>query len=211
MQSQLDELARGLIEAFSEKNITTTDGEPRLPGLFTWNGAIIDDTTTPPTADTIPTAYTPGLANLIQVNKEVIIVEGGQPKRIRDGGINGTDYVANGTAATGYSQLIKSRIDALDADMVFDSGAQIETNTSILEYATNSMGWMEQVRKAAVEANETKSASYQRVSEAYSNGTGVSLDEELSLLLDIEQSYKAAAKLVSTVDEMLSALMNMVR
>ena len=95
--------------------------------------------------------------------------------------------------------------------MVFDSGAQIETNTSILEYATNSMGWMEQVRKAAVEANETKSASYQRVSEAYSNGTGVSLDEELSLLLDIEQSYKAAAKLVSTVDEMLSALMNMVR
>nr|MBP8938800.1 hypothetical protein [Agrobacterium sp.] len=38
-----------------------------------------------------------------------------------------------------------------------------------------------------------------------------SLDEELSLLMDIEQSYKAATKLVTTVDEMLKSLMDMVR
>ncbi|MBC7313191.1 MAG: hypothetical protein H5U11_11910, partial [Rhizobium sp.] len=32
---------------------------------------------------------------------------------------------------------------------------------------------------------------------------------ELSLLLDVEQSYKASAKLVSTIDEMLQAVLAM--
>lgn len=35
--------------------------------------------------------------------------------------------------------------------------------------------------------------------------TSVSLDEELALLLDLEQSYKASAKLVAAVDEMITA------
>ena len=34
-----------------------------------------------------------------------------------------------------------------------------------------------------------------------------SLDEELALLLDLEQSYKASAKLVAAVDEMIAALL----
>jgi flagellar hook-associated protein 1 FlgK len=46
-----------------------------------------------------------------------------------------------------------------------------------------------------------------RSTEAYSNSTGVNLDEELILLLDVEQSYKAASKLLSTIDEMLATLM----
>ncbi len=41
--------------------------------------------------------------------------------------------------------------------------------------------------------------------------TGVSLDEELSKLLDLEQSYKASTKIVSTVNDMLQALMAAVR
>ncbi|MDP2733429.1 MAG: flagellar basal body rod C-terminal domain-containing protein, partial [Hoeflea sp.] len=46
-----------------------------------------------------------------------------------------------------------------------------------------------------------------RSAEALSNETGVSLDEELSMLLQLEQSYKASARLISVVDEMLKALM----
>jgi flagellar hook-associated protein 1 len=41
--------------------------------------------------------------------------------------------------------------------------------------------------------------------------TGVSIDEELSLLLDLEQSYKASAKLISTVDAMMASLLEAVR
>jgi flagellar hook-associated protein 1 FlgK len=47
-----------------------------------------------------------------------------------------------------------------------------------------------------------------RSSEAYSNETGVSLDEELTLLLDIEQSYKAATKMLNAIDEMLQSLLD---
>lgn len=228
MQTQLDELARSLIEAFAESPASPATS-PVLPGLFTWNGATVPSSAAPTSGNTsaIPTTYTPGLANLLQVNKEVVILEGGDPKKLRDGGINkgdpsGTPALAtdayvnntagvNGAPAAGYSDLIKARIDALGADMSFSTSTQIETQSSILEFASNSMGWLEQVRKAAVNADESKAAMYQRLNEAYSNNTGVSLDEELSLLLDIEQSYKAAAKLVATVDEMLTALLNIVR
>lgn len=73
------------------------------------------------------------------------------------------------------------------------------------------MGWLEQERSGATSANEAKGALYERSAKSYSNNTAVSLDEELSLLMDIEQSYKAATKLVTTVDEMLKSLMDMVR
>ena len=50
-----------------------------------------------------------------------------------------------------------------------------------------------------------------RTSEALSNVTGVNIDEEMSLLLDLEHSYQASAKLVQTVDNMLAALLAAVR
>ncbi|MGG2474957.1 flagellar basal body rod C-terminal domain-containing protein, partial [Rhizobium sp. BR5] len=106
---------------------------------------------------------------------------------------------------------IDSYVTAFDAPMNFAASTRIDTNTSILKYGTNSVGWLEQERSGATSANEAKSALYERSATSYSNNTAVSLDEELSLLMDIEQSYKAATKLVTTVDEMLKSLMDMVR
>ncbi len=40
--------------------------------------------------------------------------------------------------------------------------------------------------------------------------SGVSLDEEMTHMIQYEQAYNAAAKLVSTVDEMLSSILNIV-
>ncbi len=206
MQSQLDETARGLITMFAEKPADSTSGLPDMPGLFTYGS---------PLATTIPADGTvsPGLAASITVNPALIISQGGNPELLRDGGINGTDYVINtsGTGGTGFSKLIDSYVTAFDAPMNFDASTRIDTNTSILKYGTNSMGWLEQERSGATSAYEAKSALYERSSTSYSNNTAVSLDEELSLLLDIEQSYKAATKLVSTIDEMLQSLMDMAR
>ena len=77
-----------------------------------------------------------------------------------------------------------------------------------MEYATNSLGWLEQYRSNATTAAENTSAALSRSDEAYSNETGVNLDEELTLLLDIEQSYKAATKILNAVDEMLKSLLD---
>ncbi len=206
MQSQLDEIARGLITMFAEKPADPTSGLPDMPGLFTYGS---------PLATTIPPDGTvsPGLAASITVNPALIISKGGNPELLRDGGINGTDYVINTATSggTGFSALIRSYVTAFDAPMNFAASTRIDTNTSILKYGTNSMGWLEQERSGATSANEAKSALYERSATSYSNSTAVSLDEELSLLMDIEQSYKAATKLVTTVDEMLKSLMDMVR
>ena len=63
-------------------------------------------------------------------------------------------------------------------------------------------------RSNATTAAENTSAALSRSDEAYSNETGVNLDEELTLLLDIEQSYKAATKILNAVDEMLKSLLD---
>ncbi|MCM2456240.1 flagellar hook-associated protein FlgK [Rhizobium sp. CG4] len=207
MQNQLDEIARGLITLFAEKQADSTGTDPDLPGLFTYNDPA---TATVPAAGTI----TKGLAAAIKVHPDLIISQGGNPELLRDGGINGAAYVKNDLSnggGTGYSALIRSYVTALDTSIDFDPTTRIDTDTSLLKYASNSMGWLEQMRQGATNANDVKTAAYERAEEVYSNTTGVSLDEELSLLLDIEQSYKAATKLVSTIDEMLQSLMSMVK
>ncbi len=195
-QTQLDEIARGLIEAFQEVD---TGGGGELPGLFTWPGGIVTATGT----------VEPGLANLIRVNPAVRSDAGGDPMLIRDGGINGAAYVQNADGSSGFTDLINSYVDELAANRSFSADADLKTDASVLSFASNSIGWLEELRSNATTANENKQALYERTFQTYSSKTAVSLDEELSLLLDVEQSYKAAAKLVSTVDEMLKAVLEM--
>ncbi|TIO12253.1 MAG: flagellar hook-associated protein FlgK, partial [Mesorhizobium sp.] len=75
MQSQLDEIARGLITAFAE----TAPSQPNAAGLFTWSGA-----------PAIPAAGTlvDGLAGSISVNAAFDPSAGGSAALLRDGGAN---------------------------------------------------------------------------------------------------------------------------
>lgn len=200
-QAQLDEIARGLITAFTE---TGADGTatPKA-GLFAHrdaNGALLADV--PPAG-----AVVPGLAARITVNPAVI-PPAGTPDKLRDGGINGAAYVVN-TAGSSYGELLDKYNQNLEAPMAFDPDTMLEDAPGLLSFASNSMGWLEELRSGATSADETKTAMLTRMLDAYSSITGVSLDEELSLLLDIEQSYKAGAKLMATVDEMMQALLDM--
>ncbi len=67
-QSQLDEIARGLIEAFAESDQSATPSLPAAPGLFTYPGA----PAMPATATLIV-----GLAGTISVNPTVDPAQGG--------------------------------------------------------------------------------------------------------------------------------------
>jgi flagellar hook-associated protein 1 FlgK len=190
-QSQLDEIARGLITVFAESDPSGNLADQA--GLFIGTDSDI------PASATIVT----GLAAAIKVNPAA----SANPSLLRDGGINGTDYVVN-SGGSSYSALLQTYVTGLQSDQDFDPAANIDPGTSVMSFATNSVGWLEQLRSSASSADETKTAALSRTTEAYSNSTGVSLDEELSLLLDVEQSYKAAAKLLSTVDEMLQSLLD---
>ncbi|HXV29486.1 MAG TPA: flagellar hook-associated protein FlgK, partial [Sinorhizobium sp.] len=185
-QSQLDEMARGLVELFQEGG---------LPGLFTWSGGTV------PATGTIEV----GIAASLTVDPDAKA----DPFLLRDGGFNGV--VSNVGGASGYTELLDGFITAMETDMDFDAATGLDGTSSIMEFAAASIGWFEQIRSAASTADENKTALQARTEEALGNITGVSIDEELSLLLDLEQSYKASAKLISTVDAMMAALLEAVR
>lgn len=188
MQDQLDEVARGAIALFAEDSAGTP-----VAGLFTTKtGAAVAFNT----ANIIP-----GLASQITVASAVV----SSPFKLRDGNISGTS--TNTGNSSGYSELLRDYVAAFDTPMTFDGDTKLGTNVTLLNFSTEAVGWTENFRSNASTAGESTSALMTRASEAYSNNTGVNLDEELILLLDIEQSYKAASKLLSTIDEMLKALM----
>lgn len=197
MQNQLDEIARGLVAVFAETDQSATPTLPDMPGLFTWSGGSV------PTAGTL----TPGIAATLMVNPAVRTSMAGNPALLRDGGINGAAYVANSTGGASFSALIDSYVQKLDQPMAFDAAANLGSTASLVGFASDSIGWLEQNRSDATNASETKDAYQFRTLEALSNDTGVSLDEEMSLLLELEQSYKASARLLAAVDEMLRALL----
>jgi len=201
MQSQLDEIARALVVSFAESDQSTTPTLPDMPGLFTWAGGTI------PAGGTIQA----GIASSITVNPALIQSLGGNPSLLRDGGINGAAYSSNPTGAAGYSSLLDAHVLALDEPFTFDSAAGLSTSTSLMEFSAQSIGWLELNRSDAETASESREAARFRSIEALSNITGVSLDEEMSMLLQLEQSYKASARLISAVDEMLQTLMAAVR
>lgn len=197
MQSQLDEIARGLIVTFAERD-QSGGVLPDMAGLFTWTGG----PDLPPDA-TIST----GLAGLISINPAVDTTMGGDVTLLRDGGINGPDYVANTAAGASYSDLLFEYSERLDSPIDFDPAAGLDANASVTNFAGSAISWLELSRQQATNAAEVKSALMLRTSEALSNETGVNIDEEMALLLDLEHSYQASARLISAVDDMLSTLM----
>lgn len=193
MQGQLDEIARGLITAFAE----TAPSLPAAAGLFTWSGA-----------PAVPAAGTlvNGLAGSIQVNAAMDPAAGGNPTLLRDGGANGAAYVANTSGGSSYSSLLIAYGDKLDQPMSFDAAAGISASSSVTAYSANAIGWFEGVRKQASTAADAKEALATRTAEALSNDTGVNVDQEMSLLLDLEHTYQASARMMKTVDDMMAAL-----
>jgi flagellar hook-associated protein 1 FlgK len=206
-QAQLDETARGLIEMFAQTDRNATGVDP-MPGLFTW-----DDYAG---GDAIPTTGTvvPGLSAQIKVNDALVKSLGGDPTLLRDGGydvdgegVASTDYLGNIDGDASYSTILDDLVENFEDDMTFDTTTLLDASSTIGEFATGSVGWLEQLISESATAKDNKSAQLTRVAEALSNTTGVSLDEEMSLMLDLEQSYKASSKLVSAVDEMIQSLL----
>lgn len=201
MQTQLDEIARGLVTAFAEID-QTGGGFPNATGLFTWSGG-----------PAIPASGTlvPGLAGSIRINPAMDASVGGNTSFLRDGGANGAGYVVNIDGGASFADLLIAYGDRLDAPMALDTVAGLGATASVSSLSAAAIGWFEAARKTASSAADTKEALAARTAEALSNSTGVNVDTEMSMLLDLEHSYEASARLIKAVDEMLAALLAAVR
>ncbi len=200
-QRQIDEVARGLITAFAEKDQGVPATLPDAAGLFTYSGA-----------PAIPASgvLVNGLAETIRLNAAIDPAQGGQPSRLRDGGANGAAYLYNAAGAAGFTRRLTELIGAIGASQAFDASAQLDTQTSLRAFAEQSTGWIEAHRQEATTASELQTAIRTRADDALQRITGVSIDDEMSQLLQYERSYQASSKLISTVDQMFASLLQAV-
>jgi flagellar hook-associated protein 1 FlgK len=197
-QGQLDEIARGLINAYRETDVT---GDPAsaMAGLFR-NG----------TSTIIPLGLSTGLALSISVAATVDSKQGGNPFLLRDGGVSNPadpSYKLNTADAASFSDRLRALSTAPENAQGFAMSGGAFISVSLSLYAASSTGWIEGQRKSASTESEQRSAFLDRATQALSGATGVSLDTEMAKMLDLERAYQGSAKLISVIDSMLQSLL----
>jgi flagellar hook-associated protein 1 FlgK len=197
-QNQLDEIARGLIEAFAESD-QSASALPDVPGLFTYPGA----PGMPP-----PGTLAAGLAGLISVAASVDPLQGGDLALLRDGGISGDpSYIYNTDGGTGFVDRLDQFIAGLSQQRSFDPSVGLAPTATLTGYASSSVAWLQEERKTAGDNAEYSQTLLERSTEALSKETGVNIDEEMTTLLELERSYQASSRLITSIDNMLRTLL----
>lgn len=198
-QNQLDEIARGLIEVFAESDQSATPSLPDAPGLFTYDGA---------PAVPAPGTLLAGIAGSIRINPSVDPSQGGDLARLRDGGMAGDPaYVYNPTGASAYVDRLDQYITRLADQRAFDPAAQLTGTATLGGYGASSASWLQETRKSARDDGDYAETLLQRSTEALSKETGVNIDEEMTSLLELERSYQASTRLITTIDNMMQSLL----
>ncbi len=192
-QAQLDEVARGLIEAFAEQDQVAAGADQA--GLFTYAGG----PGIPPTGVRVL-----GIASTIAVNAAVV----GNASLIRDGGINGANYRYNTTpASAGFNARILEQAEAISANRSFSPVAGLTGTENLSRFAALSDGWLSAEREMANADYEYTSVMYERAADSLNKMTGINVQEEYLVMLELERSYQASSKLIAAVDKMFESLL----
>ena len=150
-----------------------------------------------------------GIAGSISVNASVDPAQGGNINLLRDGAISdpgNASYIYNTSGGAGYSDRLRSLADAFGQTIVFDGTTSLSTSTDLISFSVESTSWLQEQRRVASEDEGRSAAVLERAAISLSRETGVNLDEEMTLMLDIERSYQASARLMSSIDTMFEAL-----
>jgi flagellar hook-associated protein 1 FlgK len=193
-QNQLDQIANGLIsataETFPSGGSTTT-----APGLFTFAGS----------TGAMPTSAA-GLAGEIEINPLVDPSQGGNPELVANG-IN-TNFNTGNDAS--FSTQLQNLLTSLQANQTFGSSSDLGTTNSLSGFAAASVSWLDAQQQNNSNESGFQSTLLNSTTSALSNATGVSLDNEMSKMLELEQSYSGSAQLMSTINQMFSSLITAV-
>jgi flagellar hook-associated protein 1 FlgK len=194
--AQIDEISRGLISAFAEKS-TNLGATSQKAGLFLSQ-----------VSDEVPDggALRNGLAQLISINPAYDPTAGGNAFLLRDSGSAGPSFKANVDGYSGYTARLDELLGAVDAQREFSSSASLGVGQTLPGFAAAAIAWLSQSRQTATSEWDYLTAVRARASDALQMETGISLDSEMSHMLDLERSYQASAKLISTIDQIYDVL-----
>jgi flagellar hook-associated protein 1 FlgK len=192
-QAQLDEFSQTLSETFSNAGLT----------LFTdINGAV------PANA---PATASIGYANQIQVSQLVQ----NDPTRLRDG-----DIAMPGTGAAN-STLLRTIVDSvLGSNQTFQTAGlgpnsnlstTLPASTDFVTFASDLVSYQVNQRANATSQLESATSLRDQLKTRLSDQSGVNLDTEVSLLIQLQRSYSSSAQVVSTNRQMFNDLISIVR
>ncbi|GJL93732.1 MAG: flagellar hook-associated protein [Hyphococcus sp.] len=185
-QSQIDGLARDVIERFENIDPTLAPG---APGLFTDAGAALD-----PTNET-------GIAGRIALNADVDPNQGGAAWRLRDGLGAATEGPA------GNASIIVTLLDALTNLKAPPASTGLNGQLSAAEAVANVTSSVGATRISAETRLASSSARTQALMDAETENMAVDTDAELQKLLQIEQAFAANARVIQTADDMIRRLL----
>ena len=123
--------------------------------------------------------------------------------RLRD---NPTDITAGFSGTAGDNRVASSMLQQQFESYTFDIGtASYETTTyGMFDITATFVGIS---TNAAITKNETTSVQFSAVELEYFSTSKVSIDEELTNLIKYQTSYGAAAKIITTIDQMMQTLL----
>ncbi len=185
-QSQIDALARSLVERFSRPGVdpTLVAGQP---GLLTDAGAAFD-----PLNEI-------GLAGRIAVNVAVDPVQGGALWRLRDG------IGATAPGAVGDARRLIALSDALATPLVPASGDFIGAARSAHGLAADILSQAASARQRD-EARTSHARALQDSLTSQYLENGVDTDAEMQRLLLIEEAFSANARVIQIMDDLLQQI-----
>lgn len=185
-QLQLDEYARGLIQAFEGADASLASGDA---GLFTDHGRTFD------------ASRLEGLAGRLEVNEAVSQSAGGEAWRMRDG----MSATAQGDIAD--SEQVQAYISALQDPVGADPETGFTATITVAAFVAEVMTSQAAERTRAEEDYNTTKSAAEIIQASRENAQGVSIDDEMQQLMLIEQSFAANSKVLTVVGEMLDTLL----
>jgi flagellar hook-associated protein 1 FlgK len=142
---------------------------------------------------------TTGYANRITVNQVVR----DEPWRTRDGTV-----VAVQNTNTGDTTLPLAIVDMFEGLQTFPGTTGLGTTFTLEGYASAFVAFQGTQRANTADALANKSALTESLQTRLSNDSGVNVDRELALMIELQNSYAANAKMIQAVKEMFDQLLS---
>lgn len=188
-QTQLDAFARDLISRFESSSVDPTLASGAA-GLFTDNGNPFD------------AASEVGLAARISINALVDPTAGGAVWRLRDG------IGASTQGSIGNASLLNAMSDAFSTTGSAASGSFSGIARSSSGLAAEFLTQISSARQG-YEDREAYALSRSEALSELQLMDGVDTDHEMQVLMQIEQSYAANARVIQTIDQLMQQILDL--
>ncbi|MGA9045779.1 flagellar hook-associated protein FlgK [Sulfuricurvum sp.] len=106
----------------------------------------------------------------------------------------------------GDNQAALDMVELQFSSLVFKNGTNLSSDT-LYGYFDRLVTNVGTQTNSAIQRNESITAQYNAIKQEYDSVSKVSMDEELANLIRYQTSYGAAAKIITTIDEMMTTLL----